>query len=106
MKYLLSALFWCVATLAHAEQFDVMLGGGALICDKPESVVTALQTNVAPNDCGVFQTRTGAPVTVTIIGEYEGKPLTMFEFHNPTPWGNQVQYGWWAGELPDNGVDA
>lgn len=88
----------------ESVSFEVMLGHGAMICDYAESVVTSLERGVLMPDCGIFQTRTGAPATVTIIGEYQGvertHPLAMFEFHQPTPWGNQVQYGWWAGDMP------
>lgn len=94
------------ASQAHSDDivsFDVVLGGGALICDHAESVVIQFQGARAP-DCGILQTRTGMSATVTIIGEYEGPdrvfPLARFEFHTPTPWDNQVQYGWWAGDLP------
>lgn len=102
IRYL--AALTLLATPCLAEEpvsFDVVLGGGAMICDHAESVVTSLQTGRFMPDCGTFQTMTGAPATVTIIGQYEDKPLAMFEFHNPTPWGNQTQYGWWAGDLPD-----
>lgn len=96
-----AALMPVMSTAEENQSFDVVLGSGAMICDKAESVVVAFQTSTKPDDCGIFRTRTGAPVTVTIIGHYEDKPLVRFEFQTPTPWGNDTQYGWWAGEIPD-----
>lgn len=102
LKYLIPLVLFLTPSISLAEEtrFDVMLGDGAMICDKPESVVEGLTMNVRPADCGVFRSRTGAPVTVTVIGELGDKPLVQFFFHVPPPWGNQTQYGWWAGELP------
>lgn len=104
----LGVILFCAPTFVAADEtsFDVMLGDNAMICDTPESVVTVLATNVNQPDCGLFRTTSGAPVTVTIIGEYQGPerlhPLARFDFHIETPWGNQVQYGWWAGAIPEN----
>lgn len=101
-KFACSLIACLVVSSAHAEEtsFDVNLGAGALICDYAESVITSLERGIPMPDCGIFRTSTGAPVTVTIIGQYEDKPLARFDFHHPTPWGNQVQYGWWAGTIP------
>jgi len=97
---------WLLASgPAHADEFDVNMGPGAMICDKAESVVLTMNGEQQA-DCGILTTSTGMPVTVTIIGELHGKPLARFDFHNPTPWGNQIQYGWWAGTIPASGVEA
>lgn len=114
----LVAIGWAVSlNTVRAEEpepqasFDVNMGNGALICDNAESVVMAFQ-GFRPQDCGFLRTRSGMMVTVTIIGQYEDKPLARFDFHEMPPWGVQTQYGWWAGEIPAEveptalGVDA
>lgn len=85
--------------IAEDLSFDALLGGGAMICDTPEDVLNAFNGTPAPT-CGIMQTRSGMSATVTITGEYMDRPLARFDFHNPTPWGNQVQYGWWGGDIP------
>lgn len=86
--------------------FEVNLGHGALICDYPESVLSLLEVQGAtvPADCGQFQTQTGAPVLVTIMGSYEIAGITYlvsrFMFLVEVPWGNPIQYGFWGGDIP------
>lgn len=98
------------AQAQEPTSFDVLLGNGALICDKPESVQLTLG-GTRQSDCGIFQTRRGAPVTVTLNGDMvqhpngNEYPLAAFEFHNPTPWGNQLQFGFWAGDVPEDDGD-
>lgn len=90
------------ATDARAQavpSFDVRLVGGALICDEPQAVVDAL-TGLETTGCGLLQSKSGMKVTVTIIGEFKTRRLAMYEFHTPTNWGSQIQYGFWVGPIP------
>lgn len=102
----LAILAALVATASLADDypsFDTVIAGGALICDEPQSVINMFNNVPAP-DCGVLRAQSGMAVTVTIIGLHEGTdrtyPLAMFEFHEPTPWGVDTQYGWWGGDIP------
>lgn len=102
----LSCVLWVNSALADdVTSFDVVLGDRALICDKPESVQAAMMGIPMP-DCGLMRTRNGMAATVALNGDTivlpdgSEKPLAMFVFHNEVPWGNNVQYGWWAGEIP------
>jgi hypothetical protein len=101
----IGAFFSPVVAEGNPVQFDVRLGNGALICDKQESVEATLNMPGMMPDCGAFRSKSGADVTVVVVGtatDSTGKewPVVLFYFHNPTPWGNQYQFGYWAGEIP------
>lgn len=105
MQRFLAALT-LLATPCLADEpvsFDVYLGPGAMICDEPDSVMLSLERGALMPDCGFLRLRPGAgvSVTVTILGYYEDKPLAMFQFHEPFSNVPAVQYGWWAGEIPE-----
>lgn len=114
MKYVLTALAILSACApAYADEpisFDVRMAGGALICDTPEDALAKADGLLAPT-CGTLVSPKGMMATITIMDETrvspDGKtyPLAMFRFHEPTPWGNDVQFGFWAGEIPTAGVD-
>lgn len=104
----LSAVVMPSTTVAEEYlTFDTILAGGALICDKPDSVVTFLESNGTERlpDCGRLMTQKGTPATVTIIEPYVWHDRTfyvaMYQFDNNVPWGVPIQYGFWAGGLPE-----
>lgn len=82
-----------LATASGAETFDMGLMRGAMICDHEASVYAAIDSEFSrlPVDCGqMTHTRMA---TWTIVGDHKGFPIVRWDFHNPVPWGNKVQYG-------------
>lgn len=110
MRYLIAlclALWGTTTTAEDYISFDTRIGAPTFICDKPDSVLAFLDSDGMTRlpDCGNLVGRVAWPVTVTIIEpyEYDGRTfyIAQFAFAGDVPWGVPIQYGFWAGDVPD-----
>ena len=110
---ILSSLLILGVIAAHPARGDeiktVIPITGGLICDTVEQVHQAIQnTNANVEGCGMLRSQYGVPATVTELETYEHDGhiflMARYDFINPTPWGNQVQYGYWGAPVPVEGA--
>lgn len=94
------------------ESIGVVMISKGIICDTPEEVMEAIAylngVGSNPAGCGALRGVAQAEVVLTDVYEYgdKGYALATYNFVNPTPWGNPVQYGFWGAPVPLNATPA
>lgn len=94
---LASIALWPTPSMAEEPANHPVAISGGLLCNTPEEVLSVIHGK-REDGCGTLRGRLLAFVVFGEVYVYKGHAFQLAEYHflMPTPWGNQVQYGFWG----------